>query len=70
MEYCTRDCINVFGQNNNGMMCDYVTEQCQQDTINFIQIHFCTFKNSFLVLLTLGVKMCMNNIVNNNVGVI
>lgn len=57
MEFCTRDCISIFGQNSDQLMCDYVTAHCQQDTINFIQVHFCVFKNSFLVLLTLGVAL-------------
>jgi hypothetical protein len=57
MQYCSRNCINIMGHNSNAGICSFVTSNCQQDTVNFIQYHFCIFKDSFMVLLTFGVRM-------------
>lgn len=55
MDYCTQNCIGLNGHFDNQKTCEFVKTYCVQDTVQFIQLYYCVFKNSFMVLITLGV---------------
>lgn len=57
MDYCTQNCIGLNGDFSNDKICEFVKVQCIQDTVQFIQLYYCVFKNSFMVLITLGVRL-------------
>lgn len=54
MSTCNLECIAASGYSFD-TMCLYSQIHCSQNMFNFIQAYFCIFKNSFLVLILIGV---------------
>lgn len=55
MDGCTQDCIEILGKLSIDEMCGYTQNHCIQDTVQFIQMYYCTFHSSFILLLFFGV---------------
>ena len=53
MDNCTIDCIQVIGNFSRSDTCQFVQDNCDQDTVQIIQGYYCVMGESFILLILL-----------------
>lgn len=55
MDNCTIDCIEIFGNFSQEATCQFVQDNCVQDTIQVIQGYYCLVNSSLMILAIVSV---------------
>ena len=55
MDNCTLDCIQIMGNFTYEDTCNFVQDQCQQDSVQFIQGYYCILHQSFILFTIVAV---------------
>lgn len=55
MDNCTLDCIQIMGNFTYEDTCNFVQDQCQQDSVQFIQGYYCILHQSFILFIIVAV---------------
>ena len=50
MDNCTLDCIELIGNYTQDGMCQFVQDNCIQDTVQIVQGYYCLINSSFMIL--------------------
>ena len=56
MDNCTIDCIEIFGNFSQEATCQFVQDNCVQDTIQVIQGYYCLVNSSLMILAIVSVR--------------
>lgn len=63
MDNCTLDCIQIMGNFSYEDTCNFVQDQCQQDSVQFVQGYYCILHQSFILFVIIAVRLFWNQVV-------